>query len=106
MAPGVLSMFSLEGKTAIVTGGTRGIGAGMALGLAEAGADIVLVQVRDSSPAQSQIPIASLNWKGLELTIASNMNSVMSPIPKPAMPSELSVEGQTSTLPSSRIVRP
>ncbi|KAI5304769.1 hypothetical protein KEM56_005957, partial [Ascosphaera pollenicola] len=52
MAPsGVLSMFSLEGKTAIVTGGTRGIGAGMALGLAEAGADIVLVQRSESNTA-------------------------------------------------------
>ncbi|MDA3875010.1 MAG: SDR family oxidoreductase [Kiritimatiellae bacterium] len=35
------SPFSLEGKTALVTGCKRGIGKGMALGLAEAGADIV-----------------------------------------------------------------
>ena len=38
-------MFSLEGRTAIVTGGSRGIGAAMAVALAEAGADVVLVQV-------------------------------------------------------------
>lgn len=38
-------LFSLEGKTAVVTGGTRGIGATMAIALAEAGADVVLVQV-------------------------------------------------------------
>lgn len=38
-------MFSLAGKTAVVTGGTRGIGAAMAVALAEAGADIILVQV-------------------------------------------------------------
>jgi 2-deoxy-D-gluconate 3-dehydrogenase len=42
---GVLSLFSLEGKTAICTGATRGLGQAMALGLAEAGADIVLAQV-------------------------------------------------------------
>ncbi len=34
-------MFDLSGKTALVTGCKRGIGKGMAVGLAEAGADIV-----------------------------------------------------------------
>ncbi|QIR86566.1 SDR family oxidoreductase [Paracoccus sp. AK26] len=36
-----MSMFDLSGKTALVTGARRGIGAGMALALAEAGADII-----------------------------------------------------------------
>ena len=34
--------FPLAGKTAVVTGGSRGIGAAIAVGLAEAGADVVL----------------------------------------------------------------
>ncbi|KAI9319041.1 2-deoxy-D-gluconate 3-dehydrogenase [Dichotomocladium elegans] len=38
------SIFSLSGKYAAITGPTRGIGRGMALGLAEAGADICLLQ--------------------------------------------------------------
>ncbi|KQX35654.1 2-deoxy-D-gluconate 3-dehydrogenase [Devosia sp. Root436] len=37
----VLDLFNLTGKTALVTGGRRGIGMGMALALAEAGADII-----------------------------------------------------------------
>jgi len=38
-------MFDLTGKTALVTGGTRGIGRAMTMAIAEAGADIILVQV-------------------------------------------------------------
>jgi len=38
---GVLEQFDLSGKTALVTGCKRGIGKAMAVGLAEAGADIV-----------------------------------------------------------------
>jgi len=44
----LVNLFSLAGRTAVITGGTRGIGAVMAIALAEAGADIILVQV--SSP--------------------------------------------------------
>lgn len=40
-----MSMFSLEGQTAMVTGCTRGIGQAVAVGLAGAGADIILIQV-------------------------------------------------------------
>ncbi|KAA8913767.1 2-deoxy-D-gluconate 3-dehydrogenase [Sphaerosporella brunnea] len=38
----VTSLYSLEGRTALVTGGTRGIGAGIAIALASAGANIIL----------------------------------------------------------------
>lgn len=44
-ATSVFAMFSLEGQTAVVTGGTRGIGQAAALALAEAGANIILIQV-------------------------------------------------------------
>ncbi len=39
------TFFSLEGHTAVVTGGTRGIGQAVAIALAEAGSDVLLVQV-------------------------------------------------------------
>lgn len=39
---GILDLFKLDGKVAIVTGASSGLGVAFALGLAEAGADVVL----------------------------------------------------------------
>ena len=45
----ILDRFKLDGKAAIVTGGGRGIGAGIAVGFAEAGADVVIA-ARSADP--------------------------------------------------------
>ncbi len=42
----IIDRFSLEGQVAVVTGGGRGIGEAIALGMAEAGADIVVAAWR------------------------------------------------------------
>ena len=51
MLPGI-KQFELTGKTAVITGGSKGLGEAMAAGLASAGADVMIVS-RDIDEAQS-----------------------------------------------------
>ncbi|MDX5340043.1 MAG: SDR family NAD(P)-dependent oxidoreductase, partial [Cyclobacteriaceae bacterium] len=54
--PGI-SIFSLQGKSAIITGGTKGLGLAMAAGLASAGANVMLVSrnAQDGEEAAGEI---------------------------------------------------
>ena len=47
---GILDAFKLDGKVALVTGSERGLGRGMAVALAQAGADIVGVTHTAEAP--------------------------------------------------------
>jgi len=51
----ILDQFKLDGKVAIVTGSSQGLGQAIALGLAEAGADIALVDILEMDDTRKRI---------------------------------------------------
>lgn len=55
--PGI-KLFDLSGKTAIVTGGSKGLGLAMAAGLASAGANILLVNRNEAEGIQAAAELA------------------------------------------------
>lgn len=57
--PGI-KQFDLSGKTAIITGGSKGLGLAMAAGLASAGASILLVNRNASEGAQAANDLSTL----------------------------------------------
>ncbi|RJX25410.1 MAG: 2-dehydro-3-deoxy-D-gluconate 5-dehydrogenase KduD [Acholeplasma sp.] len=61
----ILDQFSLKGKVAIVTGSSTGLGQGMALGLAEAGADVVGIDYVPSEETQKMIEALGHRYLGL-----------------------------------------
>src|SRR5207245_10704965 len=63
-----LEAFSLEGKAAIVTGASRGIGAAIATAFAEAGADVALAARSTSDIEQLAGKIESLGRRAIAIT--------------------------------------
>lgn len=60
-----LELFDLSGKVAVVTGGNGGLGLGMALGLADAGANIVVAARNQAKTQQAIKMIEALGVKAL-----------------------------------------
>ena len=62
------SLFDLSGKTAVVAGGTSGIGRTLGLGLADAGADVVLVGRREDLVNDAAAAIEGRGRRTLRMT--------------------------------------
>ncbi len=60
-------LFSLAGKTAVITGGTSGIGRALSIGLAQAGADVVATARRQQQVDETASAIEALGRKTLRL---------------------------------------
>jgi len=62
------NLMNLEGKVAVVTGGTSGIGRALSLGLAEAGADVVATARRQPQVEETATAIEALGRKTIRAT--------------------------------------
>ena len=77
----VLARFDLTGRTAVVTGSTRGLGQAFAVALAEAGADIVIVGRDGEAAKQVQTQVAATGKRSrtvlADLTVHSEVQRVL-----------------------------
>ena len=85
-------IFDLTGKTAVVTGSSTGLGKGMAIGLAEAGAELLLVDYVTSVETLNEIK--KMNRKAEELVV----NLMEKDSPKKVIEKAISVFGKVDIL--------
>jgi 2-deoxy-D-gluconate 3-dehydrogenase len=75
-----MELFSLTGQVAVVTGATRGLGQAMAVGLAQAGADLALIQ-RSASNTETKEMIEQLGRRceiiRCDVSVMEEVNRVM-----------------------------
>ncbi len=69
----ILNAFSLEGKVAVVTGCDTGLGQGMALGLAEAGCDIVGINIVEPTETIARVTALGRRFLSLKPICAKSM---------------------------------
>jgi 2-deoxy-D-gluconate 3-dehydrogenase len=68
----MMNLFDLAGKIALVTGASTGLGEGMALGLAQAGADVVLVDIVEKMDVAEKINALGRRT----ITLVANLASI------------------------------
>ncbi len=70
-------LFDLNGRVAVVMGGTSGIGRAISIGLAESGADVVATGRRENNVAEVAGEIEAREKRSLRMTVdASNRSSI------------------------------
>ena len=86
-----MRLFELDGRCALVTGASKGIGAGLARGLAEAGADLILLargkqdleqvrdQLRDTGRQIEIVAVDLLETKGIPAAYADLVDRFTAP---------------------------
>jgi 2-deoxy-D-gluconate 3-dehydrogenase len=67
----ILNAFNLTGKVAIVTGSRTGLGQGMASGLAEAGADIVGIDLNNLAETKRNVEERGRKFLGIEADLSN-----------------------------------
>jgi 2-deoxy-D-gluconate 3-dehydrogenase len=81
---GILDSFKLNGKVALVTGARQGLGQGMAVALAEAGADIVGLDHADSDQTGEMIRSLGKRYQPVECDLrqvsAADLQAIISQI--------------------------
>lgn len=88
------STFSLAGKTALVTGASRGLGQAMAIGLAGAGATVICSSSKQGGCDTTRNAIAEISGQSHELVADLSQPEQVSALAKQA----LSVTGQVDVL--------
>lgn len=75
----ILDAFRLDGKKAVVTGAARGIGQASAVALAEAGADVAVIDIIDTSETIAKIEAVGRKAYGIkaDLTVEDEVNAAV-----------------------------
>jgi NAD(P)-dependent dehydrogenase (short-subunit alcohol dehydrogenase family) len=74
--PTVLDLFRLDGRRALITGGSKGLGLEMARALSQAGAQVVLVSRTQADLEQAAATIPGATWATCDVTDGASVEAL------------------------------